>query len=137
MKTLVGVPVLACLLLALPSPQADEREWLPLFNGRDLDGWTPKITGYPLGENALNTFRVADGLLQVRYDEYETFGDRFGHLFYKDSFSHYVIAVEYRFVGEQAPGGPGWAPAPAAARTAGRLPASDVTSGSSGAGSGT
>lgn len=109
MKTLVGVPVLACLLLALPSPQADEREWLPLFNGRDLDGWTPKITGYPLGENALNTFRVADGLLQVRYDEYETFGDRFGHLFYKDSFSHYVIAVEYRFVGEQAPGGPGWA----------------------------
>jgi hypothetical protein len=52
---------------------------------------------------------VEEGLLKVRYDEYDTFGDRFGHLFYKDAFSYYVIAVEYRFVGEQVAGGPGWA----------------------------
>jgi len=84
-------------------------EWISLFNGKDLDGWTPKIRGCELGENWGNTFRVEDGLLKVRYDQYEKFENRFGHLFYKESFSHYILRVEYRFVGEQVPGGPGWA----------------------------
>jgi hypothetical protein len=84
-------------------------EWIPLFNGRDLDGWTPKITGYELGENFANTFRVENGVLKVAYDEYDKFGGRFGHLFYKQPFSNYVLRLEYRFVGEQAPEGPGWA----------------------------
>jgi hypothetical protein len=52
---------------------------------------------------------VQDGVLKVSYDKYESFGEKFGHLFYKDAFSHYRIRVEYRFVGEQCPGGPGWA----------------------------
>ncbi|HMP78914.1 MAG TPA: DUF1080 domain-containing protein [Pirellulaceae bacterium] len=84
-------------------------KWEPLFNGRDLEGWTPKITGYPLGENFGDTFRVADGILQVRYDAYDEFGGRFGHLFYRESLSHYRLRFEYRFVGEQVPGGPQWA----------------------------
>jgi hypothetical protein len=89
---------------------ADKEEWIALFNGRDLDGWTPKITGHALGDNFANTFRVEDGLLKVRYDQYESFGNKFGHLFYKDPFSYYRLVVEYRFVGEQAPDGPGdWA----------------------------
>jgi hypothetical protein len=99
--------------LALPplvaQPSADPRDWRPLFNGRDLDGWTPKITGYPLGENFANTFRVEGGVLKVAYDGYDGFDGRFGHLFYKDRFSHYVLAAEYRFVGDQAPGAPAWA----------------------------
>ena len=84
-------------------------KWVQLFNGRNLDGWTPKITGHPLGENWGNTFRVEDGILKVAYDQYDEFGGRFGHLFYKDKFSHYILRVEYRFVGEQAKGGPDWA----------------------------
>jgi hypothetical protein len=76
-------------------------DWVQLFNGRDLGGWTPKFARYPLGENVNNTFRVEDGLLKVRYDKWETFKDEFGHLFYKDAFSHYRLAAEYRFVGEQ------------------------------------
>ncbi len=83
--------------------------WITLFNGKDLTGWTPKITGYELGENYGNTFRVEDGVLKTAYDQYEKFDGRFGHLFYKDKFSHYILRLEYRFVGEQAPGGPGWA----------------------------
>ncbi|GIX04856.1 MAG: hypothetical protein KatS3mg114_0725 [Planctomycetaceae bacterium] len=83
--------------------------WIPLFNGRDLDGWTPKIRGYPVGVNYGNTFRVEQGVLKVVYDQYERFDNRFGHLFYKDTFSHYRLRVEYRFVGEQCPGGPNWA----------------------------
>ena len=86
-------------------------QWVSLFNGKDLTGWTPKIRFSELGENYGNTFRVEDGLLQVRYDGggYDKYEERFGHLFFKDEFSHYRFRVEYRFVGEQCPGGPGWA----------------------------
>lgn len=84
-------------------------EWIQLFNGKNLDGWTPKITGYELGDNFGNTFRVEDGVLKTAYDRYERFDGRFGHLFYHQPFSHYVLRVEYRFVGGQVPGAPGWA----------------------------
>ena len=95
---------------AAADTSAEKEEWIALFNGRDLGGWTPKITGHVLGDNFGNTFRVEDGLLKVRYDHYKSFDGKFGHLFYKDSFSYYRLVVEYRFVGEQAPAGPGsWA----------------------------
>jgi hypothetical protein len=92
-----------------PAKPATEEKWIQLFNGKDLTGWIPKIRTYKLGENPGNTFRVEDGLLKVSYDQYEKFDNKFGHLFYEKPFSHYRIRVEYRFVGEQCPGGPGWA----------------------------
>ncbi len=92
-------------------PEADTNgKWIQLFNGKDLTGWTPKIRYHDLGENFADTFRVRDGLLQVRYDKYDgPFKQRFGHLFYKDKLSNYILRVEYRFVGDQVEGGPGWA----------------------------
>ena len=90
------------------APEA-ETGWTALFNGENLTGWTPKIRGLALGEDPLGTFRVEDGLLTVGYEGYDDFGDQFGHLFYEEPFSHYRLLVEYRFVGEQAPGGQGWA----------------------------
>ncbi len=89
--------------------QENESEWIQLFNGNDLNDWTVKIKGYDVGENFGNTFRIEDGMIKVRYDQYDTFNDRFGHIFYKEPFSHYIIRVEYRFVGEQCPGAPEWA----------------------------
>jgi hypothetical protein len=59
--------------------------------------------------NFRNTFRVENGNLKVSYDEYDRFENQFGHLFYETPFSHYVIAVEYRFVGEPSRGAPDWA----------------------------
>jgi hypothetical protein len=84
-------------------------KWIPLFNGKDLSGWTPKFKGHPLGENYANTFRVEDGVIRVVYDGYSQFEGTFGHLFYETPWSNYVLRVEYRFVGEQVKGGPGWA----------------------------
>ncbi|NLX96446.1 MAG: DUF1080 domain-containing protein [Rhodopirellula sp.] len=89
-------------------PRSDG-EWIQLFNGKNLDGWTPKIAGYEVGDNFGETFRVQDGVLKTAYDQYDQFNGRFGHLFYREPFSHYLLHVEYRFVGEQVPGGPGWA----------------------------
>lgn len=83
--------------------------WIQLFNGKDLHDWKVKIAGYPLNENYANTYRVEDGVIRVGYDGYSAFDEKFGHLFYNEKFSSYVLGVEYRFVGEQAPGGPGWA----------------------------
>ena len=106
---------LACLFLLLivvgsPVPAEEPTgTWIQLFNGKNLDGWTPKIRYYDLGENFGNTFRVEDGLLKVSYDKYDKFDNKFGHLFYRDKFSHYRFRVEYRFVGQQAQGGPNWA----------------------------
>ncbi len=87
----------------------DKKEWQQLFNGKDLKDWLPKITGYDLNDNFGNTFRVANGMMQVGYEKYDKFNDRFGHVFYKDKFSYYIIVVEYRFTGDQAPGGANWA----------------------------
>jgi hypothetical protein len=84
-------------------------DWIPLFNGKDLSGWDIKIKGSPLNENFRNTFRVEDGIMKVCYDKYEKFNGEYGHIFYKEPFSHYKLRIEYRFVGEQAPGGEAWA----------------------------
>lgn len=89
---------------------AAEGEWVQLFNGKDLKGWTPKIRTYELGDNYADTFRVEDGAIKVSYDKYDgPFAERFGHLFFEKPFSHYLLRIEYRFVGEQAKEGPGWA----------------------------
>ena len=93
---------------AATNPQ--EENWVQLFNGKDLEGWTVKIRGYEVGNNFGNTFRVEDGVLKVNYDAYnDTFNNRFGHLYTNLDYSHYKLRVEYRFVGEQLSDGPGWA----------------------------
>ncbi len=96
--------------VALRSGLLDVRSgWIRIFNGKNLEGWTAKIKGYELGVNYAETFRAADGVLRVSYDGYRAFDARFGHLFYKTPFSNYILRLEYRFVGDQVPEGPGWA----------------------------
>ncbi len=88
---------------------APKDEWISLFNGENLDGWHVKINGFELNNNAFNTFQVRDGALVVNYDNYEDFGDYYGHIFYKESFSNYRLKFQYRFIGPQAKGGQSWA----------------------------
>lgn len=85
-------------------------KWVKIFNGVNLNGWKPKITGHKFGENFGNTFRVVDGVIRVSYDKYDgEFKGRFGHLFYKKPYKNYIVRLEYRFTGEQIADGPGWA----------------------------
>jgi hypothetical protein len=113
MKALMTVTAILIALMTSMVASADDTaekgEWIQLFNGKDLDGWRVKITGYDLDDNFGNTFRVEDGVLKVGYDKYENWGGKFGHIFYDKPFSNYVLRLEYRFVGDQVPGGPGWA----------------------------
>lgn len=94
--------------IKVKQPVQKEAKWIPIFNGKNLDGWTPKVTGYKVGENPLDGFRVEDGILKVDYSKFVRFNGRFGHLFYKDKLSSYILRVEYRFQGELLPDAPGY-----------------------------
>lgn len=85
-----------------------ESNWISLFNGKDLDGWTVKIAGHPAGENFGNTFRVEDGILKCEYDDYGAFNGQFGHLYSNLAYSHYKLRLEYRFVGRMLPDAPSY-----------------------------
>ena len=106
--------ILLILLLSISCNEKDksnsniEENWISLFNGKDLDGWDIKFSGHKLNDNYNNTFQVEDGMIRVVYDEYETFDDKYGHMYYKKPFSYYKIRFDYRFLGEQTPGGESW-----------------------------
>ncbi len=91
------------------SAQKAKNGWFSLFNGKDLKDWDIKITGHQLNDNNGNTFRVQNGNLAVSYENYDEFKEQYGHIFHKRKFSAYLLVMEYRFVGEQVKGGPGWA----------------------------
>ena len=106
-------PFLLCFLGFLTvgcnrSEKIENEDWVSLFNGKDLTGWDLKISGEPLNENYKNTIRIEDSMLRVVYDEYETFNDKFGHLYYQQPFSFYKLRFQYRFTGNQTPGGAEW-----------------------------
>ena len=106
-------PVLAigCLTLSCSgfAQTSSDNEWIALFNGQDLDDWIPKFTSQEVGVNYLNTFRVENGMFTVSYENWTDFKGEFGHIFFREPFSHYLLRVEYRFVGDQVTNGPGWA----------------------------
>ena len=94
----------------LPTTAAEKKnEWIQLFNGKDLSNWTVKIRGHEAGINHNDTFSVKDGVIHVSYDKYKNFDKTYGHIFYKTPFFHYLLRIEYRFLGDQAPGGEDWA----------------------------
>jgi hypothetical protein len=111
MRTLLTLLTLLIVQSAAPADwrSAPPADWQLIFNGRNLDGWVVKLAHHEAGDNYADTFRVENGVIRVMYDKYGDFGARFGHLFYKQAVSHYVLALEYRFFGDQAKGGPGYA----------------------------
>lgn len=94
----------SCSLSKTTKPQ--NGQWVSLFNGKDINDWNVKIHHHEYNENFGNTFRVEDGIIKVRYDQYSDFNDQFGHLYYKTPFSYYHLKLEYRFVGELQKGAP-------------------------------
>ncbi len=101
--------LIASLLLLIacgPSKEKSEQGFIPLFNGKDLTGWTVKVNHHDAGENFGNTFRVEEGMIKVRYDQYGEYNDQFAHLFYDQPYARFHLVVEYRFYGELQKGAP-------------------------------
>ncbi|RYF45742.1 MAG: DUF1080 domain-containing protein, partial [Cytophagaceae bacterium] len=103
MKTFLYLLFSLLTLPAFAQKKADKEDWLSLFNGKDLSNWDIKITGYPLGENYGNTFRVEKDMIRIAYDQYDKFDGKFGHMYFKQPFSHYILRFDYRFTGNQTP----------------------------------
>lgn len=88
------------------STAQSNKDWISLFNGRDLQGWNVKIQHHEYNENFGNTFRVNKKKIEVSYDQYGQFNDQFGHLYYEKPLSYFHLRMEYRFKGTQQPGAP-------------------------------
>ncbi len=114
--------LLIAFLCTVTLSTAQSGKWVELFNGKDLKNWVVKITDHPLNDNYGNTFRVEDGKMVVRYDQYKNFDEQYGHIFYDKPFSAYLLVMEYRFVGDQAKGGPAWATRNSGAMLHGQAP---------------
>jgi len=112
-KYLVLFFILGCLLQSCwesvsVNPDQNKEEWISLFNGKDLTGWDIKIAGEPLDSNYKNTVRVEDSMLRIVYDQYKTFDNKYGHIYYQTPYSYYKLRFQYRFTGNQTPGGAVW-----------------------------
>ncbi len=108
-KGLLYAVVTVVFIMTCACKQQKNIGWTPIFNGKDLKGWSPKFTGQEYGENYLNTFQAKDGKLIANYDAYDNFDNNFGHIFYQEKLSNYRLRLEYRFVGKAVPGSPSWA----------------------------
>ncbi len=100
---------LLILLFCLQASSVFAQKWTNLFNGKNLNKWEVKIAKHPYQHNFLETFQVKDNYLTVDYSKYDNFNEQYGHLFYSKPYSYYVLEIEYRFIGTQLEGGPGWA----------------------------
>lgn len=102
------VRIALVLGLTVSSPCHADQPWVSLFNGKNLDGWTPKFSGHAVGKNPFNTFRVEDGVIKVSYDGYGKFDEQYGHLFTNIAYSRYILRMEYRFEGKMMADAPGY-----------------------------
>lgn len=109
MKLKISLSLFVFLTFLFVNQSFAQKGWIQLFNGKNLKDWNIKISKHDYNDNYANTFRVEDGLIKVNYEGYGDFDQQYGHIFYRKPFSFYLLRVTYRFVGEQAKGGEGWA----------------------------
>lgn len=95
-----SIVLAGCASKANTKSKNENDGWISLFNGKNLKDWFVKIQHHEVGDNFGNTFRAEDGLIKIRYDKYDHFNDRFGHLYYKKPFSKFHLKFEYRFTGK-------------------------------------
>ena len=80
-SAIVFITILCCACTG--NKKTTSNEWIQLFDGKNLDNWTVKIHHHEVGVNFGNTFRVEDGIIKVRYDQYGDFNEQFAHLYYQ------------------------------------------------------
>lgn len=102
--------IMGLLLISCSGSQklSKDNEWIQLFNGKNLNNWTVKVHHHEAGVNFGNTFRAEEGMIKVRYDQYEDYNNQFAHLYYKVPFSYYHLKLDYRFTGTLQKGAPSY-----------------------------
>lgn len=106
--TILYILVFFFIFQSCSNKEHAEEGWIKLFNEKDFNDWIVKIHHYDVGDNFDSTFSIKDDMVQIRYNNYGDFNDRFGHMFYKTPFSNFHLKFEYRFVGKVQQGAPEW-----------------------------
>lgn len=85
-----GMTKCILILLTMSFGMLHAAEPIPLFNGKNLDGWHTDIPAADDKENKNPSFIVRDGLLV-------SLGSPGGHLITDKEYADYKLTVEYRF----------------------------------------
>jgi hypothetical protein len=102
-----SLAVISALAMA-QSVRGEDTAWVSMYNGKNLEGWTPYFAKSGL-TNPDSTFQYSpEGYLFVNQHLSKT-ETGFGHLFYtKKKLSYYMVRAVYRFTSKGA--APGFAP---------------------------
>ena len=91
MRTLLSIAAVALLLQAsTPDQVVTPSRVTPLFNGRDLSGWTADVPAKDTDPSVRDSFIVRNGMLV-------SLGTPQGHLLTDRLYQNYRLEVEYRF----------------------------------------
>jgi len=94
MRTALSWLAIALLMQgAAPDPAVTPTRTTPLFNGRDLSGWTADVPEKDTNPSAPDSFIVRAGMLV-------SLGTPPGHLLTTSTYRNYRLEVEYRFPGK-------------------------------------
>ena len=94
MRTALSLLAIAFLVQgAGPDQAVTPTRSTPLFNGRDLSGWTADVPEKDTNPAARDSFIVRDGMLV-------SLGTPPGHLLTTSTYRNYRLEVEYRFPGK-------------------------------------
>lgn len=72
-------------------------EWRPLFNGKNLDGWSTLVKGKTEGEDPDRYVTVEDGMIHMYAGTPDGEKVAFGVITTNESFSSYHLKLEYRW----------------------------------------
>ena len=109
MRSLIAVAASLVLVSCASVSTGSEPRFHKIFDGKTLNGWEIKVTHHPLGANPHGMWTAKDGVMKINFDGFEQFKGEYAHVFYKKPLKNYILRLDYRFAGKQAPGGPGWA----------------------------
>jgi len=87
--------LLLTVLVSAASLQAGD--WRPLFNGKDLEGWSTLVKGKAAGEDPDRYVTVKDGMIHMYAGTPDGEKVAFGVITTNESFSSYHLKLEYRW----------------------------------------
>ncbi|MEX0882569.1 MAG: DUF1080 domain-containing protein [Cyclobacteriaceae bacterium] len=93
MKLLPNILTVTLGLFIIGQSKNINAQEIPVFNGKNLDGWHVDVPEMDKNSDAPNPFIVRDGMLV-------SLGNPQGHLISNEIYQNYRVEAEYRFPGE-------------------------------------
>lgn len=89
------------IFLALSLPAFSQAEFRPLFNGKDLTGWSPVLENATAGKDPQGLITAHDGVIHMYQNVKEGDLVPFGVIASDASYSRYHLRFQYQWVGKK------------------------------------